>query len=142
LSEAGEPSGALAELRRLVDQLDTLVPKEEARLRIPSDPDGHETTGTRRGYLRLGIEFLRAGLAPTTANGGGAAHLPLEIDYLLTPDSATPFEVCEVDADVEGLPPRARKLGAVGQLLAALAAVSIVGLILVGAAAVLARMFR
>ena len=71
-----------SELRELVDQLDGLVPKEGAKLRIPASPDGTTTIGTQRGYLRLGIEFLRAGLEPlepgerTTLR---TCHCPLSI---------------------------------------------------------------
>jgi hypothetical protein len=134
---------SLPELRDLVEQMDRLVSKEGAKLRIPGDPDGNTTIGTQRGYLRLGVEFLRAGLAPTaTAAERDIPHIPLDIGYLLTPDSETPFDLCEVDEDVERLPPRSRKLGPLGQLLAALVAVAVVGLILVGAVALLVWMFR
>ena len=69
-------------------------------------------------------------------------HIPLDIEYLLTPGSETPFDLCEINEDVEQLPPRSRKLGALGQLFAALVAVAVVGLILVGAAAVLGWIVR
>ena len=130
------------ELRELVDQLDRLVPKEGARLRMRGDAEG-TTAGTQRGYLRLGIEMLRAGLAPVEA--GQADHrpqIPLAIDYLMTADSESPFEVCEVVDDPDNLPPPVRKLGAVGQLMAALIAVAVLGLIGLGAAAMLSWILR
>lgn len=133
----------LPELRELVDQLDRLVPKEGAKLRIPSDPDGNATAGTQRGYLRLAIELLRAGLHPLErGHEQDIPHIPLDIDYLLTPDSKAPFDVCEVVDDVERLPPRVQKLGPFGQLIAALLGVVVVGLIIVGAAAMLSWMFH
>jgi hypothetical protein len=130
---------SLPELRALVDQLDRLVPKEGARLRIPTDTDGN-TAGTQRGYLRLGIEMLRAALAVET--GDHRPYLPLAIDYLMTTDSGTPFEVCEIVDDPDRLPAPERKLGALGQLMAALIAVVVLGLIGLGAAAILSRIMR
>jgi hypothetical protein len=131
----------IPELRALLDELDRLVPKEGARLRIPSDPDGNATIGTQLGYLRLGVEFLRAALVPPEGTDEGSTpHIPLDIQYLLTPGSETPFDLCEIDEDVERLPPPVRKLGAIGQLLAAVFGVVIVGLIVVGAVAVLSWM--
>jgi hypothetical protein len=132
----------LPELRDLVDRLDRLVPKEGARLRMPADADGNTTAGTQRGYLRLGVELLRAGLDPTDPVPGERVHVPLVIEYLMTSDSQPPFEVCELAEDPDHLPPRARKLGAVGQLMAALMAVVVLGLIGLGAAAVLSWMMR
>jgi len=127
--------------RELVDQLDGLVPKEGARLRIPADPDGSTTIGTQRGYLRLGIEFLRAGLEPLEP-GENAPYLPLSIEYLVTADSETPFDLCEVVDDPDRLPPRVRRLGPFGQLMAALFAVIVLGVAVLGAMAVVSRLFH
>jgi hypothetical protein len=133
----------LPELRDLVDRLDRLVPKEGARLRMPADADGNTTAGTQRGYLRLGVELLRAGLNPADPGGAGErAHVPLDVDYVMTSDSRPPFEVCEIVDDPDHLPARARKLGPAGQLMAALIAVVVLGLIGLGAAAVLSWMMR
>jgi hypothetical protein len=132
----------LPELRELVDQLDRLVPKEGARLRLRADGEG-TAAGTQRGYLRLGIEMLRAALAPVdTGTADHRPHLPLTIDYLMTPDSVTPFEVCEIVDDPDRLPAPERKLGALGQLMAALIAVVVLGLIGLGAAAMLSSILR
>ena len=133
----------LAEIRALVDRLDALVPKEGARLQIPSDADGNTTLGTQRGYLRLGIELLRAGLGPLEPGERHAIpYLPLSIEYLLTPDSQAPFDLCEVVGDPDRLTPRVHKLGAFGQLMAALFAVIALGLVLLGAAAVVSWLFH
>ena len=133
----------LPELRELANRLDELVPKEGAKLRLPNDPDGNTTAGTQRGYLRLAVELLRAGLQPLErGDEHDIPHIPLDIDYLLTPDSESPFDLCEVVEDVERLPPRVQKLGPLGQLIAALLAVAVVGLIIVGAAAMLSWVFH
>jgi hypothetical protein len=133
---------SLPELRELVERLDRLVPKEGARLRLRAEGEA-AAAGTQRGYLRLGIEMLRAALDPAaTGSADHRPHLPLAIDYLMTPDSATPFEVCEIVDDPDRLPPPERKLGAIGQLMAALIAVVVLGLIGLGAAAILSRIMR
>ena len=132
-----------SELRELVDRLDGLVPKEGAKLRIPANADGTTTIGTQRGYLRLGIEFLRAGLEPPEpGEKNGTPYLPLSIEYLVTADSETPFDLCEVVDDPDRLPPRVRRLGPFGQLMAALCAVIVCGLVVLGAMAVLSRLFH
>jgi len=132
--------GSLPELRDLVDQLDRLVPKEGARLRLRADGET-AAAGTQRGYLRFGIEILRAALAPVEA-ADHRPHLPLAIDYLMTADSVTPFEVCEIVDDPDRLPAPERKLGALGQLIAAMIAVIVLGIIGLGVAAVLSRIMR
>ncbi len=133
----------LPELRELANHLDRLIPKEGAKLRLPSEPDGHTTAGTQRGYLRLAVELLRAGLQPLErGEKHDLPHLPLDIDYLLTPESGSPFDLCEVVEDWEQLPPRVQKLGPFGQLIAALLAVAVVGLMIVGAAAILSLVFH
>jgi hypothetical protein len=123
----------VTELRELVDELDRLVPREGAKLKMPADTDGNTTVGTQRGYLRLGVELLRAGLAPIDSTPSEIPRIPLDITYLLTADSRTPFELCEIDERVEELRPVDRKLGALGQLLAAVVAVVVLGLLLIGA---------
>jgi hypothetical protein len=132
----------MQELRELVDQLDRLIPKEGARLKIPADSEGKTTIGTQRGYLRLGVELLRAGLNPTAPAEPEIPQLPLDIAYLLTPDSETPFNLCEIDEDVDQLPARRKRLGALGQLLAALVTVAALGLIVLGVGAALSWIFH
>ena len=46
------------EVRELVERLDRLVPRDGAHVTIPAAPAGRTTIGSRRGYLRLGLELL------------------------------------------------------------------------------------
>jgi hypothetical protein len=132
----------MPEIHDLVDELDRIVPREGARLKIPAEPDGAATVGTRLGYLRLGVELLRAGLSPLVETASGAPRIPLDIDYLLTPDSDPPFDVCEIDEGVERRPPSRKRLGAIGQLLAGVGVAAVLALLLLGLLAVLSRVFR
>ena len=62
--------------------------------------------------------------------------------HLLTPDSETPFGLCEIDDDVDQLPARSKMLGALGQLVAALVTVAALGLIVLGVGAALSWLFH
>ncbi len=131
------------DLRDLVDALDRSIPKQGASLRIPGDADGNTTIGNQQGYLRLGVELLKAGLHPQAlGDSHDIPHIPADVAYLLAPGSKSPFEMCELVDDVPPLPPRAGALGAIGQLLAAVLAVIAVGLIIIGALAVFSRIFH
>jgi hypothetical protein len=76
-------------IRVLVGQLDELVPREDASVAVTSDaPNACSLLGNRTGYLRLGIELMKTGLAdaPPTAAGGNSVESGLA--YLL--DSQSP----------------------------------------------------
>lgn len=128
LDEAAE-----AELEELVERLDRLVPKEDAHLTIPADPDGSATVGNRRGYLRLGVEMLRAALRPLAGSEDLPPRIVPRLDDLLTEGSKPPFELCEIDESIASRPPVASKLGAVGQLGAAVVVVGAIILLFIGA---------
>jgi hypothetical protein len=66
---------------------------------------------------------------------------PVEQGDDSTPDSETAFELGEIDESVERLL-RSKKLGALGQLTAALIAVVVLGLILLGVAALASWLFQ
>lgn len=126
------------ELRNLVERLDALLPREGAKLRIPGDADGTATLGTLNGYRRLGVELLRATSSPLPQGDREPARLPLDIQYLLIGDEASPFDLCEVDQQVEQRPAlKRRTLDPLGQLLAAAVVVVLLVLVLIGASAVL-----
>lgn len=127
------------ELRSLVERLDALVPRDGAKLRIPGAAEGTATLGTLNGYRRLAVELLRATSSPLPPQGDREpARLPLDIQYLLIGDEASPFDLCEVDEQVEQRPaPKRRTLGPLGQLLAAAVVVVLLVFVLIGASAVL-----
>lgn len=54
---------------------------------------------TPAGYLRLGIEFLKAGMSPAEGKGPNGDKVPFEIEYLLRKDS-------QLLLDCERLEPR------------------------------------
>jgi len=124
---------AEAELEALVERLDRLVPKEGAHLTIPAAAGGESTVGDRRGYLRFGVEMLRAALRPLPADDEMPARIAPQLDGLLTPGSTSPFELCEIDESIASRPPVASGLGAIGQLVAAVVAVGVIILLFIGA---------
>jgi 8-oxo-dGTP pyrophosphatase MutT (NUDIX family) len=113
------------ELRELVDRIDRVVPRDGAHLTMPAAPAGRTTIGSRRGYLRLGVELLAAALRPLSATQSAPDRIEPRLDYLLTADSAAPFDLCEVDEAIASRPPVRTALGLLGQLLA--------GVLMVGA---------
>lgn len=77
------------EIKRIVDELERGISKENANVSIQMyGPDLDEAfiVATERGYLRLGVEFLKAGFAPYRKIGRPDA-IDVEMDYLLTEDS-------------------------------------------------------
>ena len=123
-----------AELRDLVDRLDRLVPREGAHLTLPTDAEGRATVGNRLGYLRLGIEMLRAALSPVPASDEAPARVVPQVEGLLTEGSRAPFELCELDESIGSRPPAQSRLGVFGQMGAGVAVVLILILAFIGAA--------
>ena len=102
----------LEEIRRVVCELDASVPREGAKVNIQKYDDGTgEESGqafiiaNERGYLRLGIEFLKAGLDPLAAPEKSAGKRPdmilVDLDYVFTEDSDVRFDYFERREDVE-----------------------------------------
>src|SRR4051812_14714301 len=90
----------------LVSKLDALVPRDGARVSLAQyggGPDESRVIANQRGYLRLGIEFLKAAFAPHEK------HLvKADIRYLLTEDSDVSFNWFERR---ENLPKRTAEEG-------------------------------
>jgi hypothetical protein len=122
------------ELQDLVERLDHLVPKEGAHLTLPADAEGRTTAGNRAGYLRLGIELLRAALSPEPASGEAPARVVPRVEELLTEGSRPPFELCELDESIGSRPPAESRLGVFGQMGAGVGVVLILILAFIGAA--------
>ena len=95
-------SDDLSKLAPLVAELDQGVSKNGAVVRLERYGGGSNESkivANRLGYLRLGIEFLKAALAaPTTEEAAGPATIGVELSYLIHPDSNinfVQFERCE-----------------------------------------------
>jgi hypothetical protein len=124
---------AEAELQELVDRLDRLVPSEDAHLTLPADAEGRTTAGNRVGYLRLGIELLRAALAPLPASDEAPARVVPQVEGLLTEGSRSPFELCELDESIGSRPPAQSRLGGFGQMSVGVGVVLALVLAFIGA---------
>lgn len=105
-----------AELEQLVARLDRIVPRDGARLAVPADGEGKTALGSRLGYLRFGIEFLRAALRPLPQSETAPARITPDLGYLLDERSRAPFDVCELDESIVSRAPAASGLGALGQI--------------------------
>lgn len=85
------------EIVAIVDRLDESVPKENAKVRLHqygADGDDGQIVATRNGYLRLGIELLKAGMAPTAAENSGM--IDVDFQYLIDVDSSVSFSTFEI----------------------------------------------
>jgi hypothetical protein len=121
-----------AEIRDLVERLDRLVPTEGAHLTIGGHPDGKTTLGSRLGYLRFGVAFLAAALDPLPSSEEAPTRIEPALDGLLTEDSHSPFELCEIDEAIASRPPVRTGLGAIGQILAGVLVVAALILVFLG----------
>lgn len=73
--------------------LEEEVPRERARVKLDQyggGPDESQIIANKDGFLRLGVEFLKAAYAPVTDPKDPTA-VKVDIDYLLTGDSSIYF---------------------------------------------------
>lgn len=95
------------EIKQIVDELDRNIPKENAKVSLQKyggDLDEAFIVATENGYLRMGVEFLKAGFAPYISAekflGKRPYAIDVEIDYLITDDSEVNFDYFERREDV------------------------------------------
>jgi len=97
-----------ATAQELITKLDSLVPRDGGRVSLTQyggGPDESRVIANRRGYLRLGIEFLKASFAPYEKQ-----HLiKTDIRYLLTDDSDVAFDWFERREDLPQTTPQSRR---------------------------------
>ncbi|HEX6963746.1 MAG TPA: hypothetical protein VF175_17900 [Lacipirellula sp.] len=125
-----------AHIEPIVAALDQTVPKEGARMFIRQyggGPDECVVVANEAGYLRLGIELLKAALAPTGFHNRRDA-VEIDVDYLLR-DSEVQLDWLERrEPDAEG------RLDAsshgVGGVVGMLIGFGLLGVFLVGGATV------
>lgn len=88
----------LEDIHNIVAELDEHVSKENATIGLyqyGSGPDESNMVGSRNGYLRLGIEFLKAGTTPVD-EGSSATVIDVDLGYLLSDDSTIFFDTFEL----------------------------------------------
>jgi hypothetical protein len=71
------------DIRRRVDELDAAISKDGAELLVyceDIEAQAVELTGNRKGYLRAGIEMLKAAVVPMRS---GDSITPIDLDYLV-----------------------------------------------------------
>lgn len=86
-----------AQIERAIAELDARVPKDDARVAINQyggGPDECTLIANERGYLRFGIELLKAAYAPAGV-GDNKVAVPLDVDYLIGDDSEVQIELAE-----------------------------------------------
>ena len=89
------------QIKKLVADLDAAVSREGARVRLSQyggGPDESKVVANETGYLRLGIEFLRAAFAPPSPKS--QEMLDTDLSYLLTDDSDIHFDWFERREDL------------------------------------------
>ncbi len=120
------------ELEQIIERLDRDVSQENAQVKIlqyGGGPDESRMVANKAGYLRFGVEMLRAAVAETREK----AVLNVDVSYLFHADSDTQIDDLERD---EGLEPYAgqanwrSRLGRTGCIVGffALALCALVGL--------------
>jgi len=98
----------LDQIKRIVDELDRGISKENAKVSIQKyggDLDEAFIVATERGYFRLGVEFLKGGfrpyLSPEKTSGKRPYAVDVELDYLFTEDSDVHFDYFERTEDIK-----------------------------------------
>jgi hypothetical protein len=91
-------------LRQLVDELDRLTPRDGACVRMEQyggGPDEGRFVANQSGYLRFGIEFLKAGVAPQKTTEPSQWPVAVDIKYLASDESVIGFDVFVRDDTLE-----------------------------------------
>jgi hypothetical protein len=95
------------QVRRLVEELDRKVPRWGAQVRLDNYGGGPVEcgfVGTRTGYLRYGVEMLKAGLEEPEEGPGPAFKVEPELAYLLSPETEVAFQEFVRDEELKPLP--------------------------------------
>jgi len=129
------------EISSLVTELDGKVPKEGAVVELKQHgggPDESRVTANRLGYLRLGIEFLKAAFKQPSEKNPNVIEVDLR--YLLSDDSDVGFDWFErrEDMKIRQVEKSSWVPGFVGVVLALV----LLALIVVGAFSVIKWLFK
>jgi len=83
-------------IQQLIAELDSAVPRDGAAVRWTKNGAGGRECAmiaSKLGYLRLGIEFLKAGFIPTDKELPERQSVNVDVDYLITKDSDYAFDI-------------------------------------------------
>jgi hypothetical protein len=130
-----------AEVRDLVGRLERKLPRQGAHLMVQPGLEGGGLVGNQLGYLRLGVELLRASLDPAPASEGTPMQVKPDLASILAEGERTLFEGWELDESIVSRAPIQSRLGAIGQLVAGAVMVGLVLLALLGVFLVLRFIF-
>jgi hypothetical protein len=115
----------------MVADLDAAVPREGARVHLSQyggGPDESKLVANQRGYLRLGVELMRAAFAHPSPKS--PELIEVDLKYLLTEDSTVGFDWFERREDLSAPKPQHHAI------MSRLVPVAIVGILLVALALV------
>lgn len=86
-------------IREVIAGLDGAVPRDGARVSLVQyggGPDESQIIANQDGYLRLGIECMKAAFSAKGASDSNTPNaIVLDLGYLLTSDSTIHFDWCE-----------------------------------------------
>lgn len=120
-------------IKRLVSELDNAVPKDDARVLLDvygGGPDESRIIATAPGYLRLGIELMKAGVAPASPDSAAPASVDVDLEYLVHPGSTIHFDGFERrDPDVTPVVSDATGRGIAFVFLSVLALIAVLAII-------------
>lgn len=84
------------ELQDIIWKLDAAVPKDGAKVKLAQyggGPDEGVIVANERGYLRLGVEFLKAAIAEQKKDeNANEKAISIDLVYLITTDSTINFD--------------------------------------------------
>ena len=126
------------QIKKLVADLDAAVPRAGARVHLSQyggGPDESKMVANQRGYLRLGIELLRAAFAPPSPQA--QEQIQVDLRYLLTDDSTVAFDWFERREDLAATTRTERKPSRIIPAILMLGLVAVVVLAMIGFGAVM-----
>jgi hypothetical protein len=122
----------MEQIKKMVADLDAAVPRDGAQVCLSQyggGPDESKVVANQRGYLRLGIEFLRAAFAAPSPKA--KEQVQADLRYLLTDDSDIGFDWFERREDLMDGAQTGRRSGKVFKVITAICMLALVaGLIL------------
>ena len=88
-----------------VRDLDAVLPNPEAAVQITSEEETCTFTATQEGYLRLGVEMLKAAtVTPGEKDEEGALRLDFDLSRLMAPDNEVEVDSFLMVDSINSLP--------------------------------------